>query len=140
MRQTNKNKGEEFLIPEYQLSDLGVFGFIANDHPTLHISGGLRFDHTSLTSDELLLTTEEIPTTNPAEADQTKFTAFDRNFSNISGSAGATFDFTRFRSVNLNMSYRDRAPNIAELASNGRHEATLRFEHASPDLQGETRF
>jgi iron complex outermembrane receptor protein len=138
MRQQNENKGIEFLIPEYHLTDLGVFGFLTRNYETLHLSGGIRFDHRSLTSDQLLLTAEEEPTTDPQLAAETKFAGFSRNFSNISGSAGATYDFTSSLSGKLNIARGFRAPNIAELASNGRHEGTLRFEVGNPDLEPET--
>ncbi|KAA9331915.1 TonB-dependent receptor [Adhaeribacter soli] len=138
MHQTNQNKGEEFLIPDYRLTDLGVFGFITNNHPRLHLSGGLRFDLRNLHAEELLLTEEGTPTTNPAEAAETKFIGFDRTFSNISASAGATYDLTEKLSAKLNIARGFRAPNIAELASNGRHEGTLRFEIGNPELKPET--
>src|SRR5688572_7183295 len=138
MRQTNKNKGIEFLIPDYQLTDLGVFAFIANNHPTLHVSGGLRFDHRSLNSEELLLTAEEEPTTIPAEVAETKFEGFERNFSNVSASAGVAYDLNEKLTAKLNIARGFRAPNIAELASNGSHEGTLRFEIGNPDLKPET--
>ncbi|MFC5270753.1 TonB-dependent receptor [Adhaeribacter terreus] len=138
MHQTNQNKGEEFLIPEYRLTDLGVFGFITNNHPTLHLSSGLRFDQRKLTSDKLLLTEAHTPTTNPEEAVETKFTGFSRSFSNISASAGATYDLSKKLTAKLNVARGFRAPNIAELASNGSHEGTLRYEIGNPDLKPET--
>ena len=138
MHQNNRNKGEEFLIPEYRLTDLGVFGFITNNHPTLHLSGGLRFDQRSLHSEELLLTAEETPTQNPLEAAETKFKGFDRSFSSVSASAGAAYDFSEKLTGKLNAARGFRAPNIAELASNGRHEGSLRFEIGNPDLSPET--
>lgn len=140
MQQVNQNRGEEFLIPEYRLADVGVFGFTRKDFSNLHLSGGLRYDRRFINSEALYLTDHNAPTTNPAEIDQTKFIAFKRNFSNISGSAGATVDFSEKLSGKLNIARGFRAPNISELASNGRHEGTIRYEVGNPNLKPETSF
>ncbi|MGV3639692.1 MAG: TonB-dependent receptor [Adhaeribacter sp.] len=138
MRQRNANLGVEFLIPDYQLTDAGVFGFAQKDFADLHLSGGLRYDHRSLRSEALLLDDHGDPTSNPAEAVQTKFSALNRSFSNISGSAGATYDFSDQVSAKLNLARGFRAPNMAELAANGRHEGTIRYELGNANLQAET--
>jgi len=138
MRQSNQNRGVEFLIPEYRLLDVGFFGFTQYNTDNLHLSGGLRFDRRSIVSDALYLNREEAPTANPAEIAETKFGGFKRNFSNVSGSAGATYDFSDKLSGKLNVARGYRSPNIAELASNGRHEGTIRYEVGNPDLNPET--
>ena len=60
MRQHNRNRGQEYLIPDYQLMDAGFFGFAQKDQDDLHLSGGLRFDagimahaHTTWLSDNV---------------------------------------------------------------------------------------
>jgi iron complex outermembrane recepter protein len=138
MQQRNQNRGEEFLIPEYRLHDIGIFAFTRKDYDNLHLSGGLRYDRRAITADELLLTDEGEPTNLPAEATQTKFIGFKRNFSNISGSAGATVDISEKLAGKFNISRGFRAPNISELSSNGRHEGTIRYEVGNPDLKPET--
>ncbi|MDB5263300.1 MAG: energy transducer TonB [Adhaeribacter sp.] len=138
MQQTNRNQGEEFLIPEYRLSDIGFFGFTQKNYKNLHLSGGLRYERRSVFSDELFLTDEGEPTNNPATTAQTKFIAFDQRFSNISGTAGATVDFSKKLSGKLNIARGFRAPNISELAANGRHEGTVRYEVGNTNLKPET--
>ena len=138
MRQTNQNRGLEFLIPEYRLLDMGFFGFTQYNTQNLHLSGGLRFDRRTINSDVLYLNDHAEPTADPAEIAQTKFIGFKRNFSNVSGSAGATYDFSDKLAGKLNVARGYRAPNIAELASNGRHEGTIRYEIGNPDLNPET--
>jgi iron complex outermembrane receptor protein len=39
--------------------------------------------------------------------------------------------------LKFNISRGFRAPNIAEIASNGKHEGTLRYEYGNPDLKAE---
>ena len=43
MRQHNRNRGQEYLIPDYQLMDAGFFGFAQKDQDDLHLSGGLGY-------------------------------------------------------------------------------------------------
>ena len=46
MQQSNTNKGEEALIPDYQFFDAGAFVFTQNTfNKNLTLAGGLRFDN-----------------------------------------------------------------------------------------------
>lgn len=67
-----------------------------------------------------------------------KFKAFESNYSSISGSIGSSYKLNKNMIVKLNLSSGYRAPNIAELASNGVHEGTFRYETGNPDLKSET--
>ncbi len=138
MHQRNLNKGVEFLIPEYQLQDGGIFGFTKKTMGALDLSGGLRYDLRTIHSDQLLLDETEQPVTNPEQAALTKFSGFKVNYSNISGSLGGTYAFSESVLVKLNAARGFRAPNIAELASNGIHEGTIRYEIGNADLKPET--
>ena len=65
MQQANRNKGSEFLIPEYDLFDIGAFIYTQKQISNkLSASGGLRFDTRRLNSRELM------------EGADTKFTGF----------------------------------------------------------------
>ena len=44
MYQRSLNKGSEFLIPEYNLFDIGAFALVSKNIGALDISGGLRID------------------------------------------------------------------------------------------------
>src|SRR4029077_7119507 len=68
---------------------------------------------------------------------QTKFAAFTKNFSNISGSAGASYEISKALALKANIARGFRAPNFAELASNGAHEGTNRYEIGNNDLRSE---
>src|SRR5690606_16866265 len=108
--------------------DAGVFAFVKKELGSLHLSGGLRVDYRHLHSQALFFTEQDEFTTNPAEAAETKFSSFKTSFSNVSGSMGATYSLTDKLSVKANLARGFRSPNIAELASNGRHEGTFRYE------------
>ena len=138
MHQRNKNRGVEFLIPEYTLTDAGVFGFTKKTIGNLNLSGGLRLDQRRLTADALYLNEEESPVSTPSQTTTTKFNGFNTIFSNVSGSIGGTYAFSEKVLTKLNLSRGFRAPNISELASNGIHEGTIRYEIGNANLNPET--
>jgi iron complex outermembrane receptor protein len=67
-----------------------------------------------------------------------KFEKFTKNFSNVSGSAGLTYEASKLVTLKFNLARGFRAPGIPELASNGAHEGTNRFEYGEQNLRSET--
>ncbi|MGI8583656.1 MAG: TonB-dependent receptor domain-containing protein [Chitinophagaceae bacterium] len=128
MQQTNKNKGEEVLIPEYSLFDVGGFLYTQKRIDKVTFSGGLRFDNRSLNSKKFI------------ENAIVKFPSFTKNFSNISGSAGLAYEMSKAVNLKFNIARGFRAPTVAELASNGAHEGTNRYEYGEQNLKSETSF
>ncbi len=126
MNQQNINKGEEAIIPDYSLSDIGAFGFAQKKWNRFDFSGGVRFDHRSVTGKEMM------------DGTDVKFESFNRNFSNVSASAGFTYEFPKTALLRFNIARGFRAPNMAELSSNGAHEGTNRYEVGNKDLRSET--
>lgn len=136
MAQQNKNRGVEFLIPEYNLFDFGVFVFAKRHIGKLDLAGGARFDRRQMNIDALYLDSNENPTTD--ETQEQKFKAASPDFSNYSASAGATYQLSDKITAKANVSRGFRSPSIAELTSNGRHEGSLRYEYGNLDLKAET--
>jgi iron complex outermembrane recepter protein len=128
MEQTNQNKGVEVLIPEYSLFDIGGFLYTQKRIDKLTFSGGLRLDNRSIDTKELL------------EGSVQKFEPLKKSFSNISASAGVTYEASNAVNLKFNIARGFRAPSIPELASNGAHEGTIRFEYGEPNLKSETSF
>ncbi|MFZ1798848.1 MAG: TonB-dependent receptor [Chitinophagaceae bacterium] len=125
MYQANQNKAAEVLIPAYTLFDIGGFVFTQYTKNKLSLSGGVRYDTRHDEGD-------------PLEQDgNIKFTAFTKNFSDISGSAGISYEVTKALALKANISRGFRAPNFAELASNGAHEGTNRYEIGNTNLKSE---
>lgn len=126
MYQKSDNLGEEFLIPAYNLFDVGVFGTASKTFfERLHMSGGLRYDHRRLHS--LALEDEGVD----------RFSDFKRNFGALSGSLGATLNINEHLDIKANISHGFRAPNMSELGSNGVHEGTFRYELGNHNLKAE---
>ncbi|MGL6267605.1 MAG: TonB-dependent receptor, partial [Chitinophagaceae bacterium] len=126
MVQKNNNRGPEVLIPAYSLFDIGAFVYTQKTIGKVSYSGGLRYDYRKLDSKEYL------------EGGIPRFTSFTRNFSNISGSLGLSYAVTEQIILKANLARGFRAPSIPELASNGEHEGTNRYEFGDINLQSET--
>lgn len=126
MRQTNENKGVEVLIPEYGLFDLGGFIYTQKTVGKTTVSGGARYDKRFLESEEF------------SEGGDLKFGVIDKSFSNVSASAGLSFEASKDVLFKMNLARGFRAPTIAELASNGTHEGTNRYEYGNENLKSET--
>ena len=126
MQQENQNKGVEFLIPEYNLFDVGAFVYAQKRLEKMTVSGGLRVDNRHLNSKELMLGSD------------LKFQGFEKDFTNVSGSAGLSYEVSKLLTLKLNLARGFRSPSIPELASNGAHEGTNRYEYGEQDLKSET--
>ena len=126
MQQSNTNKGAEALIPDYQFFDAGAFVFTQKTfNKNLTLAGGLRFDNRNVDAQEML------------EDADVKFAKFNKNYSGISGSLGLSYQLDKQSTIKLNLSRGFRAPNIAELSSNGIHEGTFRYEIGDINLKSE---
>lgn len=137
MQQQNSNHGAEFLIPSYNLFDAGVFALTRKTFGKLTLAGGLRFDYRSIKSDALYLDGDEKPVSNPDPNGITRFDAFERDFSNVSGSVGLSYAASDKVTLKLNVARGFRSPNIAELSANGVHEGTIRYEYGNTGLDAE---
>lgn len=121
MLQKSENKGEEYLIPDYRLFDAGLFATASKQLGAWVMSGGLRGDIRLLHSLAL----------------EDRFVDFSRSFPGVSGSIGAVRTIGENVHVRINLSRGFRAPNLSELASNGEHEGTFRYEIGNRDLKPE---
>ncbi|MBK9531545.1 MAG: TonB-dependent receptor [Chitinophagaceae bacterium] len=126
MQQKNTNKGEEQLIPDYSLFDLGVYAFTQKTIKHITLSGGVRFDNRNVHASALL------------DGSAIKGNAFKRSFSNFSGSIGMAAQVTDAVNLKFNIARGFRAPSIPEMASNGAHEGTIRYEYGNTRLKSET--
>ncbi len=137
MQQHSQNKGTEFLVPEYNLFDIGAFTILKKSFDKLDISGGIRYDSRTEQSKDLYVSGDGLPVP-AADSAYHQFTAFHSVFSGLTGSVGATYEFTEQVYVKLNAARGYRAPNIGELGANGLHDGTIRYEIGDPKLKAET--
>ena len=121
MGQKSENLGEEYLIPAYNLFDSGLFATATKPLGEWTFSGGVRADLRWLRSEAL----------------SGRFDEFSRRFPGISASLGAVRPFGGHFTFRANVARGFRAPNLAELGSNGEHEGTFRYEVGNKNLKPE---
>ena len=126
MNQTNRNSGEEYLIPDASTNDFGVFGTAIYEINSNIFQAGLRFDTRNI-----------VTTENGNIGEEGYFKAIERTFKSYNASLGYKTNFTEDLSLRLNLASGFRAPNLAELTSNGVHEGTNRYEVGNSDLKTE---
>lgn len=130
MHQTNTNLGEEVLIPDAVTNDFGV---LLTSH--LHFNAkndlqfGIRYDHRSITGEE-----------NGQAAEEGHIPELDRKFNSFNAALGYKTNLSKRVTVRINTATGFRAPNLAELTSNGVHEGTNRYEIGDPNLKNEQNF
>ncbi|MCX6280878.1 MAG: TonB-dependent receptor [Bacteroidetes bacterium] len=134
MTQFNRNHGTQYLIPDYDLQDLGGFVYMKKTWEKFTFNLGLRYDYRHIKSYSLYLDTLG----HAATAGDTLFKGFSRDFSAFTGSTGMTFRLNKSVNFKFNVGRGFRAPNISELIANGLHEGTFRYEIGNPDLNPET--
>ncbi len=125
MWQRNINQGEEYLIPDHHLFDIGVFATAEWQYQKWHFSGGARFDN------------RHLKTTSLTEEGVLRFEALSKNFTGITGSLGVVWNVTDRINLRLNAARGFRAPTVSELSSNGVHEGSIQYELGNPELKAE---
>lgn len=126
MHQTNTNSGEELLIPDAVTNDFGVFGTANYEFGNNVLQAGLRFDNRKVSSEE-----------HGVIGDEGYFGAVDKSFDSFNASLGYKTNLTEDFTLRLNVASGFRAPNLAELTSNGVHEGSNRYEIGNPSLDNE---
>lgn len=129
MFQTNTNFGEEILIPDAKVRDIGVLATTHYHLDKIDFQAGVRVDNRSLKSKE-----------HGEPGDEEYFTPVERDFTSFNGALGTKFNITRSFIARINGASGFRAPNLAELTANGSHEGTNRYEIGNPDLKNEQNF
>ncbi len=127
MNQNNKNFGEEVLIPNAITNDIGVLATSHIHFEKSDVQLGIRFDNRSIKGDETGIAGEE-----------GYIAQLDRNFNSFNAALGYRIDFLKNFIGRINLASGFRAPNLAELTSNGVHEGTNRFEIGNPNLKNES--
>ena len=118
MNQVNSNYGEETLIPNAITNDIGVFGTSHIHFDKLDLQLGARFDNRHLNI----------------------VNSLNKNFNSFNGALGFKTNITSVITTRVNLATGFRAPNLSELASDGSHGGTNRYEIGNLDLNNEQNF
>jgi len=129
--QKNENFGEEILIPNATLNDFGALVTAFYNWKENSVQGGIRFDTRTLKTKEHIVLHED---------EEHIFNAIDKSFKNITASLG--YKNLLFNKVisRINFATGFRAPNLAELTSNGIHHGSNRFEIGNNTLKSEQNY
>ena len=128
LQQTNTNFGEEILIPNANVKDFGVFTTANYTWKKNTLQGGVRFDNRSITTER-----HEIS----HDGDLHVFNAIDKAYNSFTTSLGFKTSLSDKMTARINLATGFRAPNLAELSSNGVHHGTNRFEKGNSNLINE---
>lgn len=135
--------GTEFIIPSYRQFDIGPFALAKKTFGKLDISGGIRYDLRTFNNDALYTkpnpgTGFDMPVYGPDTVGAANpFANYSKTFSGVSGSLGATYNFTDHFSVKANIARGYRAPNISEISANGVHPGTAMYQIGNPNFKPE---
>ena len=128
MYQLSMNKGAEVLIPAYNIFNYGIFAMTQKRFKKILFEAGLRFDQQFSHSQSLVDDSVE------------RFADLKKTFYNFSGSIGLSFRPDESWVLKLNAAKGFRTPVAAELASNGSHEGTFRYEYGNANLKPESSY
>ncbi|OCB76654.1 TonB-dependent receptor [Flavobacterium crassostreae] len=127
MHQTNTNLGEEYLIPDATTNDFGVFGTAIYEWNNQNaLQAGLRFDNRKINS-----------TTHGTSGEEGYFQETANSFTSFNAALGYKTNIAKDLVLRWNIASGFRAPNLAELTSNGVHEGTNRYEIGNAALKTE---
>lgn len=129
MYQNNKNLGEEFLIPDANITDFGVLVTTHYHLSKMDFQAGLRYDHRNIESQAM-----------GEPGSESYIPGLERSFNSYNGALGMRMDLSSSFMGRINFATGFRAPNLAELTSMGSHHGTNRFEIGNPNLENEQNF
>jgi len=130
----NKEEAEEILIPDAKTTDFGVYYLGSKPLNNFYLQGGLRFDYRNveaMANSQALIDYGFILPGNPESR------KLSTDFSGFTGSLGVSYRFKPKHQLKLNASTGYRAPDLAELFSNGPHPGTSRFEVGNANFKRE---
>lgn len=124
--QTNNNIGQRRLIPNADVSSASLTGILKYQKDKFGFETGTRFD---------LL---KVKTIEFGKIDSTDyFPPLNLSYNSFNGSIGTTYKLNKNFLIKANLSTGFRAPNLAELTSNGLHEGIFQYETGNKDFKSE---
>jgi iron complex outermembrane receptor protein len=126
MTQTNVNSGAEYLIPNAKTNDFGLFGTSNYEWNSNVLQAGIRFDNRNINTESYGIL-----------GDEGSFEALTKSYNSFNCSLGYKTDLSKEFTLRVNVASGFRAPNLAELTSNGVHEGSNRYEIGNSNLATE---
>lgn len=117
-----KIRGDEKFLPDSRQKQAGLFTVQTLVTGPWRLEGGVRVEFSKLAADA----DEQLATP-----------ALSRDFTTVSGSVGAQYEFATGWRAGLSLSRTARAPSVDELFANGPHGGSQTFEVGDPNLSPE---
>lgn len=140
----HSGKGYEFLIPDYNQFDAGPFIYAKLSHKKSELAGGVRYDVRHFENKALYVIEsggKDIPVFGMDTVGAEKiFSGYKNTFGGLSGSLGFTYIFNHHWNIKANVARGYRAPNIAEISSNGIHSGSKIYQLGNEGLKPEFSF
>ncbi|MBL4593734.1 MAG: TonB-dependent receptor [Flavobacteriales bacterium] len=129
--QSNKNRGHEVLIPDAEITQHGIFSLFKFKLKKINFLSGVRSDIKSIKTYETEAEDHE------EEGGHVEIESISTSFGAVNGSFGMTYQLDSAWLIRTNVATGFRAPNLAELTSNGVHHGALRYELGNVNLTTE---
>lgn len=126
LHQKNMNYGAERLIPDAVMSDVGLFATTQVNFSKNVLQLGLRYDQRKINA-----------STFGEEGEEGFFPTVNRKFESFNAAFGLKSKWNDAVVTRFNVATGFRAPNLAELTSNGVHEGSNRYEIGNVALKNE---
>ena len=121
--QNNKNDGTRILIPDANTNELSLYSYLKENIDKIDLEGGIRYD------------TKKINTSEMGIKDSLSYFAQENlSYSAFNAAAGGSYSLNDNIILKINFATGFRAPDLAELTSNGIHEGTTRYEIGNPNM------
>ena len=127
--QGNENEGGRILVPDADINEFSGFAYLKKNFEKFLFEGGARYDFKKIETTEMGIPGEEV-----------YFAKIDKDYSTFNGAIGGSFFPDEKLIIKINAATGFRFPNLAELASNGVHEGTTRYEIGDAELKSEQNF
>lgn len=121
----NYREANDILVPDASKADNSIYALLNFNKEAWVIQTGLRYDIRKVTADASDPLFVDYGFILPGEPDDR---ILERTFQGVTASGGATFRPSKTWRFRLNIASGFRAPDLAELFSNGPHPGTNRFE------------
>jgi len=127
--QGNENEGGRVLVPNADMNEFSGFAYLKKNFMKYLLEGGIRYDFNSIETEEM-----------GEEGEEGYFSQTSRDYNSVNGAIGGSYFPNQNWVIKLNFATGYRAPNLAELSSNGVHEGTTRYEIGDQDLESEQNY
>ncbi len=121
--QNNKNDGTRILIPDANTTELSFYSYLKENIDKLDLEGGIRYDTKKLTTSEMGI-----------KDSLSYFAPQNLSYNAFNAAAGGSYSLGDNIILKINFASGFRAPDLAELTSNGIHEGTTRYEIGNPNM------